>query len=48
MDSMSLEEREEFNCDVRIINWRIYIENIIKGLQIYVFGQDTVMASHEM
>ena len=45
---MSKEEREEFHCDVRQINWRIYFENIIKGLQIYVFGQDTVMADHEM
>jgi hypothetical protein len=39
---MSLEEQEEFDCDIKKINWPKYFENYQRGIQIYVLGQDSI------
>lgn len=39
---MSPEEREEFNCDVRQIDFTDFLANYIKGLSIWCLHEDNV------
>lgn len=45
---MSHEEQEEFDCDVRQIDWIAYLNNTVKGIQIYLLKQDTLLEKHNM
>ena len=46
LQNLSPEEREEFDCDVRKINWENYLMTYANGLQIYCLGQDQVSSLH--
>ena len=37
---MSNEERIEFDCDTKQINWKTYIKNYIHGLGIWCLRED--------
>lgn len=48
LDRMSPEERIEFDCDCKNINWNSYIENYCKGIAIWFLGEDHVAPSEEL
>jgi len=42
---MSPEERAEFHCDCRVIEWKPYLLKYIKGLSIWVLKEDHTLPS---
>jgi hypothetical protein len=46
--SLSEEEQGEFDCDINNINWKEYIKNYIRGMQIYALNQDQVQVEHNL
>lgn len=45
---MSKEEQIEFDADCRTIDWTIYFENYMRGIQIYALKQDQVKVEHKL
>ena len=45
---MSTEERIEFNCDAKTIDWRDFILSYAKGIAIWIMGEDQVMPSENL
>jgi hypothetical protein len=37
---LSMEEREEFDCDCRNMRWDTFIRDYIKGMGIWALGED--------
>ena len=48
LDLMSPEERMEFNCDTKTIEWPTYLANYLKGLSIWALKEDQVEPSHNL
>ena len=44
--SLSPEEREDFNCDLKSLDWNEYVVDYYKGLSIYADQQDEIEQHH--
>jgi len=45
---MSEEEKLEFDCDFKKINWNTYLRDYCKGLFIYAIKEDIVAPKHNL
>ena len=43
---MQNNEKEEFNCDIRKVQWRVFFENYFIGLSIWVLKEDNLAPHH--
>lgn len=42
MDLLTAEDREEFECDIRNVNWEILIKDYIQGISIWFLKEDKI------
>jgi len=45
---MSIEEREEFQCDMKIIDWDKAFNEFTVGIAIWTLNEDKVAPVHKM
>ena len=47
-DKMSADEKEEFYCDMRNMDWREYLRKYLLGLQIWVLKENSIAPRYQM
>jgi hypothetical protein len=46
IDMLSAEERKEFECDIRLINWEKLTNDYVSGLAIWFLKEDKIAPDH--